>query len=107
MSNKKTLEQIRDNGSKRHCWPREQISDVYQYGYIAGFDASTAIHQERTKKLAEALSIAADRLLSVSLAIKEHDTNINPQFFIERFDKFSKDARLILQEYNDVNNENN
>lgn len=51
MSDKKTLEQIRDNGSKRHCWPREQISDVYEYGYIAGFDASTAIHQERTKKL--------------------------------------------------------
>lgn len=56
MSDKKTLEQIRDNGSKRHCWPREQISDVYEYGYIAGFDASTAFHQERTKKLVEALS---------------------------------------------------
>lgn len=55
MSDNKTIEQIRDNGSKRHCWPREQISDVYEYGYIAGFDASTAIHQEIIKKLVESL----------------------------------------------------
>lgn len=71
MSDKKTLEQIRDNGSKRHCWPREQISDIYQYGYIAGFDASTAIHQERTKKLEKAVQTALEYLNVVSKSAVE------------------------------------
>lgn len=96
MSDKKTLEQIRDNGSKRHCWPREQISDVYQYGYIAGFDASTAIHQERTRKLVEALGLA-ETAMSHALAlgyVGEGSTN-------GMFKQSIKEANDALQEWED------
>lgn len=104
MSDKKTLEQIRDNGSKRHCWPREQISDVYEYGYIAGFDASTAIHQERTKKLLDLID-ELENYLNWRTDDLVGDDLIGDQKHTKRFNqllnKINEVKRQVLQEWGD------
>lgn len=98
QSENKTIEQIRDNGSKRHCWPREQISDVYEYGYIAGFDAALALSEKRAAGLVEALN-----KITIQATSKEYLEECNDELdgitAIEALDSLIIEAREALSKY--------
>lgn len=106
QSENKTIEQIADDLSWEYAPAHDNPTEAgslmrlaVRSGFKAGYLKALALSEKRAAGLVEALEIAADRLLGVSLAIKEHDTNINPQFFIERCEKFARDSREALSKY--------
>ena len=51
---------------------------------------------EELARVNRRLEVAANQLEGVSLAIRQHGTNIDPAFFIDTYERFAKDAREAI-----------
>ena len=65
-------EKAAESASKRHCWPQAKISDVYEYGFLAGCAYQEQVDREVIDGLINDISyIAKNPLLLNTTDLQE------------------------------------
>lgn len=65
---------------------------------ITSLESDNKALQARVEKLERRLTVAANQLEGVSVAIQKHGQNIDVEFFIETYAKFADDLRRSLKD---------
>lgn len=59
------VEKYREAQSKRHCWSHDKVSDVYECGFVSGFDFAITYQEERANKLIVVLEFIRNKFLVI------------------------------------------
>ena len=74
-------EQLAERLSKRHCWPHDKISDVFEYGFQAGYLQAIQAEREKVRELVDAVKPILERFIrGTTIETKDNINQLNKAF---------------------------